>query len=1268
MRIPPYFSYSLILMVTLMVPRLFAQDTAGTLDSTYGNAGVGLATFAGQTVEIFAMEVQADGCTLLAGQTIAGAGTPRMLVSRLLPTGQLDTSFGLNGHVTAAAIGIAFTVRALALQADGKIIVAGDMANTYYVLRITSAGILDPTFAITSFRRLVPSRLTGVAIRSNGGLVVSGNLQRSGFTDLDAEIYGITSTGSVDSSFATAGRFVYGDTGDQTITCLRAQRDGKVVYAGSADSGRVAYIGRLTTEGAMDATFYNTNGRAVFSTSNITNTQQGVRAMTLDADENILVATTRPNPEAEMALLRFTSGGVMDPFFSTDGFIHLTMGDSSWAPAAVMEQGDGRIILAAHQPSSASTSQIRLRRFEWNGEVDPSFGSEGQVTLSVGSGGNLLAGIREVADGKLILGTSSVSSTSRTPTALRLLRGAAAPSTDFTLTSSPQAQAVDVGATLTLSVGVAPLPGPARVYSWYRNNSLVARTNSPSLSLTPAQAFHEGNYHVEITARGLQSQTSQPFQITVLQPPVLTNPPPSQSFSFVNESLSLRHLFTGRVPATYQWYLNDQPLGEKMASSSGYLSILVTAGSTPEVRTYHLVVSNADGEARSGDFQVTVATDPYLYPHADVLRALDEPFFIAPQIASRQDRLITWKLNGKTLPVANTTARYDVTSARLTDGGTYSFSLKTIRGTATLPIRVGVVDVRARFHVAAPGRKFQIALPTAGPDLSYSWTKDGDPLLPSTGLSGLDSPTLTINKPGPTDAGDYVCTVHLGTQQLTSGIQKVSFATSKPTLLPFTLDPGLIGASYSAQLTLPALADRFVIKGLPLGLTYDVVTHTITGIPTKSGLYPLTVTAANALGASAAVKVSLEIPPLVTGLHGRFYGTSEGEYHQALLDVLVTRDARYTGKIHVFSHKGRVSSKSFSGQLTNGIEKGFSSDEYHGNNLITLGDGWHQNGRSELHIVVRNRGIRGGLEIPVRIGESETVAPLGVSASLCPYTSKNPLGAAYLGIFNFGFGSEEGSESRPGGRGYARCTITSAGLATQVGKLADGTAFTTSVPVTVNAYISGLLPLYRNFGSMNYGYTVMPGTQGPDYLNASVLGGFSWKKTASSYTGQKNYPVEINTGVSLSECGKYLKPNHASGLTGPIMMNMNPGDENLVIQMLDQFSLGTLGISPSTRFDSNLESNPLGFKTLKFSPATGLFSGSAQTRIAEEIYDPKTGTNRTQVRYRPITVQGLVIRDPNSLRSYAWGFALLPEVFTRPDNGKPIKLNRSHTVEIYSPF
>ncbi|WP_128980928.1 DUF11 domain-containing protein [Streptomyces roseicoloratus] len=157
---------------------LARYTTDGTLDTTFSGDGTVTADFGG-TEFGNAVAVQPDGRIVAAG-----AGGSGVALLRYLADGSPDTGFGTGGRTSVAFPGDRGSANALALQTDGKIVVAGladdpnsTESNDFGVARFTPNGTPDTGFAgdgfaVTGFGDFDEAR--AVLVQPDGRIVAAG--------------------------------------------------------------------------------------------------------------------------------------------------------------------------------------------------------------------------------------------------------------------------------------------------------------------------------------------------------------------------------------------------------------------------------------------------------------------------------------------------------------------------------------------------------------------------------------------------------------------------------------------------------------------------------------------------------------------------------------------------------------------------------------------------------------------------------------------------------------------------------------------------------------------------------------------------------------------------------------------------------------------------------------------------------------------------------------------------------------------------------------
>jgi uncharacterized delta-60 repeat protein len=213
----------------------------GTLDATFGSGGKVLEGLDGKVRVPTSLALGPGGKIVMTGWTLGNHGVD-FAIARYNSDGSADSSFGQDGQVSTDFFGFDDIIYGVAVQADGGIIATGYSSIAPQVAYMTTAryrsdGTLDPAFGTGGFavdRPSTPNSNVGraVAIQRNGKIVIAGG------GELGFEIVRLDSTGNLDARF--------GDGGDATATvgqfgseahCLAIQDDGKIVVAGFSLEG-----------------------------------------------------------------------------------------------------------------------------------------------------------------------------------------------------------------------------------------------------------------------------------------------------------------------------------------------------------------------------------------------------------------------------------------------------------------------------------------------------------------------------------------------------------------------------------------------------------------------------------------------------------------------------------------------------------------------------------------------------------------------------------------------------------------------------------------------------------------------------------------------------------------------------------------------------------------------------------------------------------------------------------------------------------------------
>lgn len=344
----------------------------GGLDTTFGSGGRAI-TDIGNGVT--GMALQSDGKIVIVGDS---------KVQRLNPNGTLDTGFGSGGTAAFTFAGAIQNLPAgVAIQADGRIVVAGTIeplsGQQCAVARYTGTGAPDPTFG-TGGHLLVDFHGAGsscmdVAIDASGRIVLAGEAVLGSGVLLtgDFGVARFTSSGAPDSTFGGDG-IVTVDAGGSSewANAVKLQGDGRIVLAGrSAPDGgsdpTVAVI-RLMADGRTDSTFHN-NG--------IDAADPGLGAASAEAydvviqsDGKVVVGGQRlVGAQFQYLVARFSQGGGLDPSFGSGGFTTTSFtaqGDVGRGLALL----SGDSLVAVGRAAFFGVSDFGIARYSKDGVLD----------------------------------------------------------------------------------------------------------------------------------------------------------------------------------------------------------------------------------------------------------------------------------------------------------------------------------------------------------------------------------------------------------------------------------------------------------------------------------------------------------------------------------------------------------------------------------------------------------------------------------------------------------------------------------------------------------------------------------------------------------------------------------------------------------------------------------------------------------------------------------------------------------------------------------
>jgi uncharacterized delta-60 repeat protein len=347
---------------------------AGDLDLSFSADGLVTTAFFNDlhsSEYAYAVAIQADGKIIAAGN--GGYFT------RYQTDGSIDTSFGDNGRAPFGG-----NARSVAVQSDGKIVVAGHSYNgsndDFAIARYNANGSLDTSFSgdgkLTTAIGSGNDNGQSVAVQSDGKIVVAGYSYNGSNNDFAVARY--NANGSLDTSFDGDGKLTtaFGSRSDEGYG-VAVQSDGKLVVAGQSHNGSNYdfAVARYNANGSLDTSF---DGDGKVTTAFGSSTDGGY-SVAVQSDGKIVVAgSSYTGSNYDFAVAQYNADGSLDTSFSGDGKLTTAIGSSHDNAASVAIQGDGKIVVAGYS-YNGNNYDFAVARYE---------GAMGSLSASL-SGGNL---------------------------------------------------------------------------------------------------------------------------------------------------------------------------------------------------------------------------------------------------------------------------------------------------------------------------------------------------------------------------------------------------------------------------------------------------------------------------------------------------------------------------------------------------------------------------------------------------------------------------------------------------------------------------------------------------------------------------------------------------------------------------------------------------------------------------------------------------------------------------------------------------------------
>lgn len=400
-----------------------------TLDPNFGIGGKVITHIGNNQDAITSIAQQTDAKIVASGVSKEADHEFRTIVCRYNTDGSIDTSFGIGGKVALNYLFHESINSKLKLQSDGKILIAtnvGDMESNYdfLLVRLNNDGSYDSGFGtngivITNFETgNTGNTVRSVELQADGKIILAGECSGNDGIANQFENFAVArynSNGSLDTTFGTNGRVVINIGSNSLSTysidgiyAVKLQSNGKIILGGYTDAQNTidvynSVLVRLNSDGTIDTTF-GTNGMTI---TNFEASSAGINTLLINNDDTIVsgsIVNFNSNGNTKIGLLKYNANGNLDMTFGTNGRtitqVNTTvMLDTVWD---LVLQPDGKIVAAGY--SFNTTIDMLLMRYNSNGSLDPSFDGDGILLTDFGSTADGAYSVLIQPDGKIVVG------------------------------------------------------------------------------------------------------------------------------------------------------------------------------------------------------------------------------------------------------------------------------------------------------------------------------------------------------------------------------------------------------------------------------------------------------------------------------------------------------------------------------------------------------------------------------------------------------------------------------------------------------------------------------------------------------------------------------------------------------------------------------------------------------------------------------------------------------------------------------------------------
>ncbi|NGX83045.1 T9SS type A sorting domain-containing protein [Aequorivita sp. KMM 9714] len=378
----------ILIFILLLSSFVFSQD--GELDLSFANNGIYNPTNLNYAGSLLDLSVDSSNNIFISGNVVNSDGTKSIMVIKLLPHGEIDTSFANNGYSYVNFNPTAFVSKNIVLE-NGKIILVGRIRtnnNDILIVRLDSDGTLDSSFGING-RVTIDSGFgddRGMAVVEYNNSYIIGGYLSNAQNNTDFALVRIDEYGALMTGFGNNGILqIDRDNGQDIIRDILVDDLGNILACGNTTvENWPPYDNRLFTAFKTDD---SGNFDANFGDDGFVNIWLGDSAYSLKKiDDSYFITGINFDPmsdEGKTVIAKIDSSGILENSFALNGVLILEYVDYYYAGFSSLIQDNGKLIVGGPRVDFFNgIFDLSYSRINPNGTLDVSFGNNGIASFN----------------------------------------------------------------------------------------------------------------------------------------------------------------------------------------------------------------------------------------------------------------------------------------------------------------------------------------------------------------------------------------------------------------------------------------------------------------------------------------------------------------------------------------------------------------------------------------------------------------------------------------------------------------------------------------------------------------------------------------------------------------------------------------------------------------------------------------------------------------------------------------------------------------------